>query len=82
MLVLRYLYSDVVSCEAVRISGFDWPFKIQTPGKYPEEYLPHLQRGESLKTMILHLHHVFVNCLQNAEIAVCVKNLSRVMVSL
>jgi hypothetical protein len=27
-------------------------FKIQTPGKYPEEYLPHLQHGGSLKTMI------------------------------
>jgi hypothetical protein len=25
-------------------------FKIQTPGKYPKEYLPHLQHGESLKT--------------------------------
>jgi hypothetical protein len=25
-------------------------FKIQTPGKYPEEYLPRLQHGESLKT--------------------------------
>jgi hypothetical protein len=27
-------------------------FKIQTPGKYPKEYLPHLQHGESLKTKI------------------------------
>jgi hypothetical protein len=27
-------------------------FNIQTPGKYPEEYLSHLQHGESLKTMI------------------------------
>jgi hypothetical protein len=27
-------------------------FKIQTPGKYLEEYLPHLQHGESLKTMM------------------------------
>jgi hypothetical protein len=27
-------------------------FKIQTPGKYPKEYLPHLQHGESLKTTI------------------------------
>jgi hypothetical protein len=26
-------------------------FNIQTPGKYPEKYLPHLQHGESLKTM-------------------------------
>jgi hypothetical protein len=25
-------------------------FKIQTPGKYSVEYLPHLQHGESLKT--------------------------------
>jgi hypothetical protein len=31
-------------------------FKIQMPGKYPEEYLPHLQHGKSLKTMILHLY--------------------------
>jgi hypothetical protein len=29
-------------------------FKIQTPGKYPKEYIPHLQHGESLKTKILH----------------------------
>jgi hypothetical protein len=28
-------------------------FKIQTPGKYPKEYLPHLQHGESLKTKLL-----------------------------
>jgi hypothetical protein len=27
-------------------------FNIQTPGKYPEENLPYLQHGESLKTMI------------------------------
>jgi hypothetical protein len=26
-------------------------FNIQTPGKYPEEYIPHLQHGQSLKTM-------------------------------
>jgi hypothetical protein len=25
-------------------------FNIQTPGKYPEENLPYLQHGESLKT--------------------------------
>jgi hypothetical protein len=28
-------------------------FNIHTPGKYPEENLPYLQHGESLKTMIL-----------------------------
>jgi hypothetical protein len=28
-------------------------FNIQTPGKYPEENVPYLQHGESLKTMIL-----------------------------
>jgi hypothetical protein len=27
-------------------------FNIQTPGKYPEENLPYLQHGESLKTMV------------------------------
>jgi hypothetical protein len=27
-------------------------FKIQTPGKYPKEYLHHLQHGESFKTTI------------------------------
>jgi hypothetical protein len=31
-------------------------FNIQTPGKYPEETLPYLQHGESLKTTILHLY--------------------------
>jgi hypothetical protein len=25
-------------------------FNIQTPGKYPEENIPYLQHGESLKT--------------------------------
>jgi hypothetical protein len=28
-------------------------FNIQTPGKYPEENLPYLQHGESLKTTII-----------------------------
>jgi hypothetical protein len=37
-------------------------FKIQTPGKYPEEYLPHLQHGESLKTMVS-LHVTLRNCM-------------------
>jgi hypothetical protein len=27
-------------------------FNIQTPGKYPEENLPYLQHGESLKIML------------------------------
>jgi hypothetical protein len=27
-------------------------FNIQTPGKYPEENIPYLQHGESLKTTI------------------------------
>jgi hypothetical protein len=27
-------------------------FNIQTPGKYPEENIPYLQHGESLKTAI------------------------------
>jgi hypothetical protein len=36
-------------------------FKIQTPGKYPEEYLPHLQHGESLKTVIYFLHCEFLD---------------------
>jgi hypothetical protein len=31
-------------------------FNIQTPGKYPEENLPYLQHGESLKTTIIHLY--------------------------
>jgi hypothetical protein len=39
-------------------------FKIQTPGKYPEEYLPHLQHGESLKTMRYTLiYYLIQNCL-------------------
>jgi hypothetical protein len=27
-------------------------FNFRTPRKYPEEYLPHPQHGENLKTMI------------------------------
>jgi hypothetical protein len=33
-------------------------FNIQTPGKYPEENLPYLQHGESLKTMIRKLSFI------------------------
>ena len=31
-------------------------FKLQTPGKFPEEYKLHSERGESLKTTIRHLY--------------------------
>jgi hypothetical protein len=31
-------------------------FNIQTPGKYPEENIPYLQHGESLKTTITTNH--------------------------
>jgi hypothetical protein len=30
-------------------------FNIQTPGKYPEENIPYLQHGESLKTTIVYM---------------------------
>jgi len=29
-------------------------FKIQTPGKFPEEYKLHSEHGESLKTTVRH----------------------------
>jgi hypothetical protein len=38
-------------------------FNIQTPGKYPEENIPYLQHGESLKTTIVR------NVLQLATLA-------------
>ena len=31
-------------------------FKLQTPGKFPEEYKLHSEHGESLKTTIRHLY--------------------------
>jgi hypothetical protein len=33
-------------------------YKIQTTGKFPEDYILHSQHGESLKTTIANLLHI------------------------
>ena len=44
-------------------------FKLQTPGKFPEEYKLHSEHGESLKTTIrVYVKNLYLNFLQHSNV--------------